>query len=323
MAGQHRAHVLDPEVTLHHRLAQIAQCRRHCGDDAEDQRVGETAGRIAPWSDTDAADDGGGDDDADDRSPDHTLERLVRAVGGQGCAPHRAPDDVGTDVIADRCQDGGEEQTGTQRLELDQAGFLVDCDGIARQQQTTERPENAHVADSEQGDAEVRHRTAGPDGYEVPEQGEHHGQEEDHRIRGDALPVRAHDQPDGRDQPKQRRRVVPDLAHGVVELHRGQREDGGGDDQSWHLADPQRTQRRRGQGKPGDRCHGDVTVGTLALARLGGRRPIGSSRLRRFRCGRGRRGRGRGIEGTLGGRFDRFAGVDRRIETEEHVAGVA
>ena len=154
MAGEDRAHVLDAEVALDERLAQVAE-RRGDGD-------GQTPSMTPSPSVVERADPGDRgedrtDDDRDDHAADQPLDRLVRAGGGQRLAPGVAADEQAADVVGDGADDRGQQDRRCRRRP-------------AGQHQRGERAEQPDPADAEQRDADVEHRAVAAGADEVPEQ---------------------------------------------------------------------------------------------------------------------------------------------------------
>ena len=235
MAGKDAPHVLDAQVALDHRLAEVAQRggdRRH---DAQDRDRHEVARTLSERRD--AADDQHAHGEADDHPADQALHRLVRADGGKLCPADETTDEEAADVVAD-----GRQHRSKQHSDAVRVGEHEACKGA----------EHAHVEHAEQGDGDIHHRCVPVDAGQVPEQAEQHRQAQHQRDRRLEAPVGAEVQRADRHDAQEGGRLVADAANRPVELDGGEDQHGSRQGQGSGRPDLERHERKRTEPQPGD-----------------------------------------------------------------------
>ena len=102
--GQEPAHVLQAEVPLDQRLAQVAERGHHATTTPSRAALAGVHGWMSPDHD-------GRDEDGGHGAADESLPGLVGAdARGQGAAAHAAADDQRADVVGHGGDDGAEEE---------------------------------------------------------------------------------------------------------------------------------------------------------------------------------------------------------------------
>src|SRR5690606_596060 len=197
---KHRAHVLDADRTLHHRLSEIADRGDQANDEGEDQPVDQADGIPRRERHHDRGHHGSGH-----QTTGEALPGLVgRELRGHLVATESASHEVGAHVVHGHHDDDEQDV-------LEREWPAGDGDGEG---------EKTDPAESEDGDGGIAERL--PSRRHRHEQDGHtRGHTGPETDRGDTRLVGAHAHEDHRQEAEEGQRLVPRRAHRGVELAEG------------------------------------------------------------------------------------------------------